>query len=141
MRTTDCVLLANRHPGLSEGLHGLLSTLFRTVVMVADVDSLQQTAGRLRPDVAVVDLSLARRNGLDWLRALHQACPALRLVVLSAHDESSVRQASLASGAAGFVLQRSAGTDLLPTIEAVLNDPADQLALPACTHLATNPLA
>jgi DNA-binding NarL/FixJ family response regulator len=124
MKTANCVLLANRHLGLAEGMHGLLGTLFKTVVMVADEDSLQETADRLHPDVAVVDLSLARQSSLQWLQRLHERCPDLKLVVLSAHDESSVRQASLDSGADGFVLKRSIGTDLLPAIESVLDAPA-----------------
>jgi DNA-binding NarL/FixJ family response regulator len=133
-------LLANRHLGLAEGLHGLLGTLFKTVVMVADEDSLQETAVRLQPDVAVVDLSLARNNNLRWLRALHERCPALKLVVLSAHDESSVRQASLESGAAAFVLKRSAGTDLLPTIEAVFDASTDPSRFPnSCETLDQKP--
>ena len=57
--------------------------------MVADEASLLEGAGRLQPDVAVVDLSLARDGGLDWLRALRQRCPDLKVIVLSVHDEES----------------------------------------------------
>jgi hypothetical protein len=51
----SCVLLADRHHGLPEGVRGLLETAFGTVVMVADEVSLLEGAGRLRPDVAVVE--------------------------------------------------------------------------------------
>lgn len=51
-----CVLLADRHHGLSEGLRSLLETIFEAVVMVADEHSLFETARRLRPTLAVVDL-------------------------------------------------------------------------------------
>ena len=50
----SCVLLADRHHGLTEGVRGLLETAFGTVVMVADEASLLEGASRLRPDVAVV---------------------------------------------------------------------------------------
>ena len=129
-KPANCVLVADRHYALTEGLHGLLGTLFKTVVMVADEGSLEETASRLHPEVAVVDLSLARQSGLHWLQRLHRRCPALKLIVLSVHDEPSVRQASFASGAAGFVLKRSIGTDLLPTIESVLYDPCGPPASP-----------
>jgi len=49
-----CVLLADRHHGLSEGVRGLLETAFGTVVMVADEASLLEGANRLWPDAAVV---------------------------------------------------------------------------------------
>ena len=65
----SCVLLADRHHGLTEGVRGLLETAFGTVVMVADEASLLEGAGRLQPDVAIVDLSLARDGGLRWLRS------------------------------------------------------------------------
>ena len=48
-----CVLLADRHHGLTEGIRGLLETLFDAVVMVADEPSLQESAVRLQPSAAV----------------------------------------------------------------------------------------
>ena len=115
----SCVLLADRHHGLTEGVRGLLETAFGTVVMVADEASLLEGAGRLQPDVAVVDLSLARDSGLGWLRALRQRCPDLKVIVLSVHDEQSVRRAAMEAGADAFVLKRAIATDLLAAVELV----------------------
>ena len=56
----SCVLLADRHHGLAEGVRGLLETAFESVFMVADGTSLLEGVDRLEPDVAIVDLSLAR---------------------------------------------------------------------------------
>lgn len=123
-----CVLLADRHHGFSEGLRGLLETAFDAVVMVADEPSLHATAARLQPQAAVVDLSLARQSDLLWLRALRQACPELSLIVLSVHDEDSVRQAALAAGADAFVLKRATATELLPAIDTVLQHRRESLA-------------
>jgi DNA-binding NarL/FixJ family response regulator len=115
----SCVLLADRHHGLTEGVRGLLETAFGTVVMVADEASLLDGAARLRPDLAVVDLSLARDSVLGWLRELRQRCPDLKVIVLSVHDEQSVGSAAMAAGADGFVLKRAIATDLLPAVDAV----------------------
>ena len=115
----SCVLLADRHHGLTEGMRGLLETAFATVVMVADEASLLEGAVRLRPDLAVVDLSLARASGLDWLRELLQRCPDLKVIVLSVHDEQCVRNAAIEAGADAFVLKRAIATDLLPAVDAV----------------------
>ncbi len=123
-KIANCVLLADRHHGLTEGVRGLLETMFNAVVMVADEASLAASAARLQPEVAVVDLSLARESSLGWLKQLHQRCPGLKLIVLSVHDEPNVRQAALEAGALGFVLKRAISTDLLPAIEAVLGSPA-----------------
>ena len=115
----SCVLLADRHHGLTEGVRGLLETVFGTVVMVADEASLLEGAARLRPEVAVVDVSLARDSGLGWLRAVRRRCPDLKIIGLSVHDEESVRSAAMAAGADAFVLKRAIVTDLLPAVETV----------------------
>ena len=115
----SCVLLADRHHGLTEGVRGLLETAFGSVVMVADEASLLESAVRLRPEVAIVDLSLARDGSLSWLRALRQRCPDLKVIVLSVHDEQSVRDAAMEAGADAFVLKRSIATDLLPAVDGV----------------------
>ena len=119
----SCVLLADRHHGLSEGVRGLLETAFETVVMVADEASLLDGAMRIQPDVAVVDLSLSRERGLEWLCALRVRCPSLHLVVISVHDEEAVRRAAIDAGADAFVLKRRISTDLLPAVELVRRDP------------------
>jgi two-component system secretion response regulator SsrB len=114
------VLLADRHHGLTEGVRGLLETTFQAVVMVADEASLLASAERLQPMLAVVDLSLARADNLRCLRELRARCPHLKLIVLSVHDETSVRDAALQAGADGFVLKRAIATDLLRAVDAVL---------------------
>jgi len=115
----SCVLLADRHHGLTEGVRGLLESAFGSVVMVADEASLVDAAGRLRPDVVIVDLSLAQDRGLGWLRALRERCPGLKVVVISVHDEQSVRLAAMNAGADAFVLKREIATDLLAAVEMV----------------------
>jgi DNA-binding NarL/FixJ family response regulator len=119
----SCVLLADRHHGLSESVRGLLETAFESVVMVADEASLLEGANRLHPDVAVVDLSLAKDSGLGWLPAIRQCCPFLKVVVVSVHDEAVVRRTVLEAGADAFVLKRAIATDLLPAIARVRGEP------------------
>jgi len=113
-------LLADRHHGLVEGIRGLLESAFDAVVMVADETSLLESAVRLQPVLAVVDLSLARGDNLRWLRQFRVRCPDLKLIVLSVHDEPSICRSVIAAGADGCVLKRTVATELLPAIDAVL---------------------
>ncbi len=115
----SCVLLADRHHGLTEGLRSLLATAFGTVVMVADETSLIEGADRLQPDVAIVDLSLAPGSHLTWMQALRRNCPNLKVIVLGVHDEVSVRDAVMRAGADAYVLKRAIASDLLNTVDAV----------------------
>jgi DNA-binding NarL/FixJ family response regulator len=115
-----CVLLADRHLGLTEGVRGLLATTFETVVMVADEVSLFESAGRLQSDLAVVDLSLSRGDSLNFVRQLRDRFPQMKLIIVSVHDQSMVSRSVLEAGANGFLVKRAIATDLLPAIDAVL---------------------
>ena len=129
--TPKCVLLADRHYGLIEGIHGLLQTTFATVVMVADENSLVESAQRMNPALVVADLSLAG-SGFSWLCRLIAQWPASKVIVLSVHDEPTVVQAALEAGASGFVLKRAIATDLLAAVDAVLA--GESYVSPAIPH-------
>jgi len=122
LRSTRCVLLADKHHGLIEGVRGLLETAFGTVFMVGDEASLVDGVDRLEPSVIVVDLALAGGNWLQVLRTLRERSPTSKVIVLSLYDEFSVVRAALGAGADGFVLKRKIGTDMLDAIDAVLDD-------------------
>jgi DNA-binding NarL/FixJ family response regulator len=122
-KAVSCVLFADRHHGLTEGVRDLLATVSTAVVMVGDEASLLESARRLQPPVAVVDLSLVRGGNLRWLSELRAHSPQTRVIVLSVHDEQSVQRAVMEAGADGFVLKRAIGTDLLPAIETALAIP------------------
>ena len=115
-----CVLLADRHPGLMEGLRGLLETTFEAVVMVADEVSLIESATRLKVALAVVDFSLTRGESLAMVRRLRTRCPEVKLIVVSDLDEPAVSRSALEAGANGFVLKRAIATDMLTAVDAVL---------------------
>lgn len=115
-----CVLLADRHHGLTEGIRSLLETAFDAVLMVADVNSLYEGAERLKPMLIVVDLSLSVNDGFKLLSTLQSRCPGVKVVVLGPHDEPDVVRSILAAGAHGYVLTHAIGTDLLTAVEAVL---------------------
>src|SRR5271170_5569161 len=113
-----CVLLADRHHGLTEGIRSLLETSFDAVVMVADEASFLESAERLRPTVVVADLSLAPGESFGWLRRLLARCPQSRVIVLSTHDEQTVVRTALEAGAVGFVLKRKIASQLLDAVAA-----------------------
>jgi DNA-binding NarL/FixJ family response regulator len=118
--TSKCVLLADRHYGVIEGIHGLLETTFATVVMVTDENSLMESASKMQPVVVVADLSVASGSGFGWLGRLLAQNAASKVIVLSVHDEPTVVKAALAAGASGFVLKRALASDLLDAVDAVL---------------------
>jgi DNA-binding NarL/FixJ family response regulator len=114
------VLLADSHVNVLGGVHSLLEGLFETVLMVADERSLMEAITTFRPELVVVDLSLAGEGESNIARRLLGRHPDLRLIVLSVHDEPTVVEQILSAGVAGFVLKRSAATDLVPAVKEVL---------------------
>lgn len=114
------VLLADSHQNMLEGIRGLLETMFEAVVMVADETSLLEAADMLKPDLAVVDLSLPASGEVNVARRLKIRHPKLKVIILSVHDEATVVKEILAAGTGGFVLKRSAATDLVPAVREVL---------------------
>ena len=116
----DCVLLADRHHGLSEGIRSLLETTFSSVFMVADEASLIEGAARLQPAVVVVDLSLGAGNMFGVVQELRKRAPGAKVLLLSVHDEPTIARSAVAAGADGVVLKRAIATELLPAVDTVL---------------------
>lgn len=104
---------------LAERVRDLLEADFETVYIVSDLLSLREGAKRLKPELIVLDLSLAGRAARDILRDISELSPDSRVIVLSVHDEAVVARAALASGAQSVVLKRSIGNDFLSAVSAV----------------------
>jgi DNA-binding NarL/FixJ family response regulator len=94
--------------------------MFDHVVMVADEASLLETMDKIRPDLVVVDLSFPITQESNVVRRLKTYAPAVRVLVLSVHDDRTVVARCLSAGAAGVVLKRSLATDLVPAVTGVL---------------------
>ena len=73
-----------------------------------------------RPDIVVVDLSLPRGSGLELLKELRGRFPALRLLVLSMHDEASVAERAFRAGAHGYAVKNESAPRIVEAIRAVL---------------------
>jgi len=116
---TGCVLFAERHGGLIEGVRGLLETAFQHVYIVSDDASLIEGAGRLQPDVVVADLSLAAGDLPHLVQRVKQGAPSAKVLILSGYTHPTIARSVAAAGADGFVSKRSIATELLDAIDVV----------------------
>jgi DNA-binding NarL/FixJ family response regulator len=119
-----CVILADPHLGILDGVHGLLESSFETLLMVSDERSLTEAIEKIHPCLLVVDLSLPDSGEANIVKRLHQAHPNIPLIILSVHDEPTVAADVRAAGADGFIIKCNVGTELLSTVRAVLKDRA-----------------
>jgi DNA-binding NarL/FixJ family response regulator len=84
---------------------------------VADGAEAMQLAQELRPDIMLLDLVMPLVNGLEVLRWIKAERPEIKVIIATVYDEDAYRQAAEASGADAFLLKKTLGTDLLPTIQ------------------------
>jgi DNA-binding NarL/FixJ family response regulator len=77
-----------------------------------------QKARQLNPDVIVMDISMPGMNGLAATRALKDIKPEATIVTLTRHGDDAYLQELLRAGVSGYVLKRSAPTELLHAIRA-----------------------
>jgi len=84
-----------------------------------DAESAVRTAGELRPDVLVLDLWMPGGSGIDVAVSLRDKAPDVKIVILTAHEETSYVAQAFESGAAGYLLKRAAPDDLARAIRAV----------------------
>jgi len=112
------ILLADDHKMLREGLRVLLDSQpgMHVVGEAASGKEVLLKAGQLCPDLVVMDLSMPELNGLQATELLRTAHPAVKVVVLTAHEDESYLAQLCKAGAVGYVLKRSAGDELVEAI-------------------------
>jgi DNA-binding NarL/FixJ family response regulator len=85
----------------------------------SDGDEAVRKAAALRPDVALVDISMPGSSGIRAIERIREAASATRVLVLTMHDMPAYLRAALAAGASGYVVKRAADSVLLAAIRDV----------------------
>jgi DNA-binding NarL/FixJ family response regulator len=117
------ILIVDDHPIVRLGIRQMLAAE-RDLDVCGEADSAEaarQLISSARPDLAIVDLSLAQGTGLDLIRSLRESLPTLPVLVLSMHDEALFAERALRAGARGYIMKREAVTGLVGAIRQVLS--------------------
>lgn len=111
-------LVADDHRIVRESLVSVLeaSGLCQVVAQAADGIEAVELALRLRPDVAIVDISMPRLSGIEVVRRLRAELPTTRTLVLTMHEEEEYVLHVVRAGASGYLLKDSATAELLQAI-------------------------
>ena len=80
-----------------------------------------EVVGKLKPDLAIVDLTLPDKNGLELVKDIRAMYPATHCLVLSMHDEETYGERALRAGARGYVMKEEAADHLIAAIQKVLS--------------------
>jgi DNA-binding NarL/FixJ family response regulator len=114
------VLLADDHKIVAEGLKSLLEPEFEIVGTVEDGQALIAMAEELRPDVAVVDITMPKLNGIEAVLRLKKIQEDIKVVFLTMHPDVAYAVSAFESGASGYVLKHSAPEELVTAIREAL---------------------
>jgi len=114
------VLLADDHALLLGAFEKLLAGECEVVGQVADGRALVAAAEKLRPDVIVLDISMPILNGLDAGRQVKQTLKDVRLVFLTMNEDPDLAAEAFRAGASGYLLKRSAASELTTAIREVM---------------------
>jgi len=114
------ILLADDHQMFLQGLKSLLEDEFDLVGTVANGQDLVEAAGKLEPDVIVVDISMPVMNGFDAVRRLKSLGARARIIFLTMHADDRLLAEAFRCGGSGYVLKQSAGEELIIAIKQVL---------------------
>jgi DNA-binding NarL/FixJ family response regulator len=115
------VLLADDHPVYRKGLRAVLEAAphIRVIGDVDDGEAALDAMAAGTPDVAILDLDMPRKDGLQVAAAARERRLAVKIVLLTGHKSELVLNKALDTGVSGYVLKDGALTEILDCLRAV----------------------
>lgn len=115
------VLLADDHAVVRQGFRLILSTQpdIEVIAEAGNGREAVEIAARLKPEVAVVDVSMPELNGIEATRRIVDQSPHTRVLALSMHKDAVYVREILRAGARGYLLKDAIDTEMLSAIRAV----------------------
>lgn len=118
--TRPRILMADDHSLVLAGLRKLVEGEGEVVGTVEDGRALVEEAQKLRPDIILLDISMPLLNGLDAARQLTKLVPEAKLIFLTMHATPTYATEAFKAGASGYLIKRSAASELKQAIQAVV---------------------
>lgn len=115
------ILLADDHVVVREGTREILERHddLEVVGEAGDGQEAIQLAAQLRPDVALIDISMPNVSGIEATRRIKEQCPNTAVLVLTAYDDDAYVFAILEAGAAGYLLKNARSREVVDAVRAV----------------------
>ena len=115
------ILVADDHELVRRGIRGLLRARRGWTVVGEAMNGREavEKANRLKPDVAILDISMPDLDGLQATRRIREAVPTTEVVVLTMHESDQMVRRVLDAGARGYVLKSDLATHLVKAVKDV----------------------
>src|SRR4051794_29181286 len=116
------ILIVDDHEVVRDGIKAILAELPGESVFgsAATAAEALQLTGDEQWDVAILDISLIGRSGLDLLKDLRMLRPALPVLILSMHSEEQYARRAFKAGAAGYLTKGSARSELVSAVMKII---------------------
>ncbi len=116
------ILIADDHPIFRNGLRQIIEAApnLKVIEEAADGDSALELIRQLQLDVAVLDVEMPGKDGLEVVRALRDRGMRVKVILLTMYDDEQFFNGALDLGVMGYVLKNSAVTDIVSCIKAVV---------------------
>jgi DNA-binding NarL/FixJ family response regulator len=117
------VLIADDHEVVRRGIRALLETRpdFDIGAEARDGREACQKILELRPDVAVMDVSMPEMSGIDSIRLLTGSGCRTEVLALTMHSSETLARELIEAGARGYVLKSDAARDLISAVDTLAN--------------------
>ncbi|TMG47744.1 MAG: response regulator transcription factor [Chloroflexi bacterium] len=115
------VLLCDDHEVVREGLRTLLSR-HQDIAVVGEAGTMAEAieaAAKAKPDVVIMDVRLPDGSGVEACRAIREARPETRVIMLTSYADDEALFASIIAGASGYLLKQTRGQAVVDAIHAV----------------------
>jgi DNA-binding NarL/FixJ family response regulator len=118
------LLLADDHEIVRKGLRALLEAEpgWQVAAEAADGRDAVEKAQQVKPDIAILDISMPYLNGLEATRQIVRDISQTKVLVLTMHDSDPLIQQVLEAGARGYLLKSDAARDLVPAVDALIRN-------------------
>ncbi|MGH9739195.1 MAG: response regulator [Candidatus Acidiferrales bacterium] len=115
------ILIADDHGIVRKGLRALLQSKpgWKICAEVSNGRQAVEKAEALKPDVAILDISMPQLNGIEALRQIRKRSPGTESLILSAHRSEKLVREAIEAGARGYLAKDDADNNLLAAVDAL----------------------
>ena len=114
------VMVVDDHPIVRQGVRSLLSNC-ADMTLVAESDSALaalETAGRVQPDVILLDIRMPGMTGVEAVRPFFRECPNAKILMLSSFDDEAYIDQAIEAGVHGYILKSASDETLVSAVRA-----------------------